>query len=81
MGGALAVVAPPLGAFARLIGAFTRARRVGRVVIAGAPLVHAGQSNITHQRRFCEVSTQTLKTSKFYKFQLLIICFVFNNLS
>ena len=62
----MAVVAPPLGAFARLVGAFTRARRVGGVVVAGAPLVHAGQSHVTHQRRFCEVSKRTLnhQTSK-----------------
>lgn len=55
MGGALAVVAPPLGSFGRVIGPLARASRVGGVVVRAGPLVHAGQSHVTHQRRFCEI--------------------------
>lgn len=49
VGGALAVVAPPFGTFGRVIGPFARASCVGGVVIRAGPLVHAGQSHVTHQ--------------------------------
>lgn len=55
VGGALAVVAPPLGAFGRVVGPFARTSRVGGVVLTAGPLVHAGQSHVTHQCRFCEI--------------------------
>lgn len=49
VGGALAVVAPPLGAFGRVIGPLARTSCVGRVVIRADPLVHARHSYVTHQ--------------------------------
>lgn len=54
VGWTLAVVAPPLGAFARVTGPFARAGCVGGVVVRARSLVHTGQSHVTHQRRFCE---------------------------
>lgn len=49
VGGALAVVAPPLGAFGRVIGPFARTSCVGGVVVRPGSLVHGGQSHVTHQ--------------------------------
>lgn len=49
VGGALAVVAPPLGAFGRVIGPFARTSCVGGVFVRAGPLVHGGQSHVTHQ--------------------------------
>lgn len=49
VGGALAVVAPPLCTFGRVAGAFARTGCVGGVVVGAGPLVHAGQAHITHQ--------------------------------
>lgn len=55
VGGALAVVAPPLCAFGRVVGPFPRAGRVGGVVFRAGPLVHAGQSHVTQQGRLWEI--------------------------
>lgn len=49
VGGALAVVAPPLGTFGRVIGPFARTSRVGGVVVRAGPFVQAGHSHVTHQ--------------------------------
>lgn len=49
VGGALAVVAPPLGAFGRVIGPFARTSCVGGVVVRASPVVNGGQSHVTHQ--------------------------------
>lgn len=49
VGGALAVVAPPLGALGRVVGPFARTSRVGGVVLGAQSLVHAGESHVTHQ--------------------------------
>ena len=49
VGGALAVVAPPLGAFGRVIGPFTRTSRVGGVVVGGGPLLGTGQPHVAHE--------------------------------
>lgn len=54
MGGALTVVAPPLGTFGRIIGPFAWTSCVGGVVFTAGPFVSAGQSHITHKRGFCE---------------------------
>lgn len=49
VGGALAVVAPPLGSLGRVIGPLARTSCVGGVVLSAGPLVTAGQSHVTHQ--------------------------------
>jgi len=65
VGGALAVVAPPLGAFGRVIGPFPRAGRVGGVVVGGGPLVHAGRSHVTHQGGLWGTGQSDQPTSKY----------------
>lgn len=52
MGGALTVVAPPLGTFGRVIGPFAGTSCVGWVVIRGGPVIHGGECSIAHQRCF-----------------------------
>lgn len=52
VGGTLAVVAPPLCPFGRVIGPFAQTRCVGGVVVGGGPVVHGGERGIAHQRRF-----------------------------
>lgn len=56
VGGALAVVAPPFGALGCIIGPFAWTSCVGGVIVRAGPLFPAGQSNITHERRFCEMN-------------------------
>lgn len=56
VGGALAVVAPPLGSFGRVIGPFPRTSGVGGVIVRAGPLVPAGQSHVAQQRRFWETN-------------------------
>lgn len=50
VGGTLAVVAPPLGALGRVIGALTGSGRVGGVVLGAGPLAGAGQPHVAGQR-------------------------------
>ena len=52
MGRTLAVVAPPLCSFGRVIGPFAQASRVGGVVVGDGPVVHGGECGVTHHRRF-----------------------------
>lgn len=81
MGRALAVVAPPLGAFGRVIGPFARTSCVGGVVLRAGSLVHGGQSHVTHQRRFCEIKRSNHKyikfTNKHIKLPSIILSTVF----
>lgn len=56
VGGTLAVVAPPLCPFGRVIGPFAQTSRVRGVFLRDGPVVHRGKCSITHQRRFCGIN-------------------------
>lgn len=53
VGGALAVVAPPLGALGCVIGPFARTSCVGGVVLVAGPLVPGGYSHVAHHGGLC----------------------------